>query len=79
LISCWRIRPQHPEIERIPWDWRILANRKGDEMLYERHAVVTDGLLFAELKVRLLINGRTRAANDSADISSLIREGLPGF
>jgi hypothetical protein len=48
-------------------------------MLYERHAVVTDGLLFAELKVRLLINGRTRAANDSADISSLIREGLPGF
>jgi hypothetical protein len=70
LISCWRIRPQHPEIERIAWDWRILVNCKGDEILYERHAVVTDGLPFAELKARLLINGRARAANDSADFSS---------
>jgi hypothetical protein len=43
---------------------------KGDEILYERHAVVTDGLPFAELKARLLINGRTCAANDSADFSS---------
>jgi hypothetical protein len=52
LIGCWRIRPQHPEIERIARDWRILASRKGDEMLYERHATVTDGLLFAELEAR---------------------------
>src|SRR5438445_10262991 len=31
------IRTQHPPHERLPWDWRILLNGKGDELLYERH------------------------------------------
>ncbi len=71
------IRTQHPPNERVPWDWRILLNGKGDELLYERHAIVTGGLPFAELKTRSLIDTRARTANDSPDFSKLIREGLP--
>jgi len=71
------IRSQHPSKERIPWDWRILLNGKGDELLYEEGALVTGGLPFAELKQSSLIDTRARAANDSPDFSKLIREGLP--
>jgi hypothetical protein len=61
----------------VPWDWRILLNGKGDELMYERHVIVTGGLPFAELKTRSLIDTRARAANDSPDFSTLIRKGLP--
>src|SRR6266702_88886 len=71
------IRTQHPSKERIPWDWRILLNGKGDELLYRDGGLVTGGLPFAELKTRSLIDTRARAANDSLDFSKLIREGLP--
>jgi hypothetical protein len=71
------IREQHPPNERVPWDWRILLNGKGDELMYERHMLVTGGLPFAELKARSLIDARARAADDSPDFSKLIREGLP--
>ena len=73
------IRTQRPPNERMPWDWRILLNGKGDEMMYERHLMVTGGLPFAELKARSLIDARARAANDAPDFSKLIREGLPGM
>jgi hypothetical protein len=73
------IRTQHPPNERVPWDWRILLNGKGDELMYERHAIATDGLPFPELKARSLIDARARAADDSPDFSKLIREGLPGM
>jgi len=71
------IRTQHPADERPPWDWRILLNGKGDELMYERHLLVTGELSFAELKTRSLIDTRAIAANDSPDFSKLIREGLP--
>lgn len=71
------IRTQHPPNERIPWDWRILLNGKGDELMYEHHVLATDGLSFPELKKRSLINARARAANDSPDFSNLIRADLP--
>jgi hypothetical protein len=73
------IRTQHPPNERPPWDWRILLNGKGDELLYERHRIVTGGLPFPELKARSLIDARARAANDAPDFSNLIRAGLPGM
>jgi Domain of unknown function (DUF4105) len=73
------IRDQHPAAERIPWDWRILLNGKGDELMYERHMIVTDSLPFAELKRRALINPAARAANDAPDFSARIRAGRPGF
>jgi hypothetical protein len=71
------IRSQHPSKERIPWDWRILLNGKGDELLYEDGALVTGGLPFAELKQRSLINDRAKAADKDPAFSALIREGLP--
>ncbi|MFL6589987.1 MAG: DUF4105 domain-containing protein [Chthoniobacterales bacterium] len=71
------IRSQHPEAERIPWDWRILLNGKADELLYEQKAIGTDSLSFAELKQRSLIDERAKAADKDPDFSARIREGLP--
>jgi hypothetical protein len=71
------IRTQRSINERVPWDWRLILNGKADEMLYERHAIVTGGLPFAELKQRSLINKRAHAAGQDPDFSRLIREDLP--
>ena len=71
------IRSQNPEEERMPWDWRILLNGKADEMLYERGAIATGGLPFAELKKRSLIDERAKAADKDPQFSARIREGLP--
>lgn len=71
------IRTQRSVNERAPWDWRMLINGKADELLYERHAIATGGLPFAELKQRSLINKRAIAADQDPDFSRVIREGLP--
>ena len=73
------IRSQHEASDRIPWDWRLLVNGKGDELLFEQKAIATDGLQFAELRTRALINPAARAADQSPDFSRLIRAGRPGF
>ena len=73
------IRSQHPSSERLPWDWRLLVNGKGDEMLYERGGIATDGLAFPELKAQALINETARQANEAADFSKRIRAGRAGF
>ena len=73
------IRSQRPASERQPWDWRLLVNGKGDELMYERKAILTDGLPFAELKQRAFINSAAQAADDSPDFSQKIREGRPGM
>jgi hypothetical protein len=61
----------------MPWDWRILLNGKGDELMYERHLIITGGLPFAELKARSLIDQRANAADAAPNFSELIRIGLP--
>ena len=71
------IRTQRPRNERAPWDWRILVNGKGDELLYERHLIATGGLPFSELKQRSYINKLARAADQDPDFSRLIRANLP--
>src|SRR5262245_15369667 len=71
------IRAQRAANLRKPWDWRILFNGKGDEMLYEHHAIASGGLPFTELKQRSLINQRAHAADQDPNFSRLIREGLP--
>ena len=63
----------------MPWNWRILVNGKGDELLYDRHLIATGGLPFPELKQRSLINQRARLADEDLQFSRLIREGIPGF
>jgi len=73
------IRSQHPEDERMPWDWRLLLNGKGDQLLYERHRIVEADLPFVELKERALIDTAARAANDAPDFSRRIRVGRPGM
>lgn len=72
------IRQQRATSERAPWDWRMLANGLGDELLYEK-GVINRSLPFAELKRISHINQRARAASDAADFSERIREGLPGM
>ncbi len=67
------IRTQHDPARRAPWDWRILLNGQGDEMLFERGSIVTSGLTFSELKARSLINERARTALDAPDFSNRIR------
>ncbi len=73
------IREQSPISERMPWDWRILVNGKGDQMMYERHLIATDDLPFAELKRRSWINERARVADKDPDFSLRIRQATPGF
>jgi hypothetical protein len=73
------IRDQHPIAERIPWDWRLLLNGKADELMFERHTIVTAGLPFPELKARSLVNARAKAADASPNFSELIRVGLPSL
>jgi hypothetical protein len=73
------IRTQRAAADRTPWDWRILLNGKGDELLFERGALATGGLPFAELKARSLINTAAKTADAAPDFSRLIRTGLPGF
>ncbi|MCI0745121.1 MAG: DUF4105 domain-containing protein [Verrucomicrobia subdivision 3 bacterium] len=63
---------------RAPFDWRIILNGHGDEMLYERRRIPTT-LPFSELKQRCLINARAKAADKAPDFSRLIREGVPGI
>lgn len=73
------IRHQHPTNERPPFDWRLLLNGKGDEMLYERGMIETGGLSFTDLKKRAHINPAAKAANDDPEFSKRIREGRPGM
>jgi hypothetical protein len=73
------IRAQHSAAEHMPWDWRILLNGKGDEMMFENRTIATGGLPFAELRKKALINAAAKAADKSPGFSRLIREGLPGF
>jgi hypothetical protein len=73
------VRAQRPTNERMPWDWRILLNGKGDQLLYERRLIATGGLPFAELKRRSRINERAHVADKDPGFSRLVRQGIPGF
>ncbi|MBX7208111.1 MAG: DUF4105 domain-containing protein [Verrucomicrobiaceae bacterium] len=73
------IRSQRDAAKRAPWDWRILVNGKGDEMMFERGAFVTDGLPFPELRQKARINDAARAADRDPDFCRRIRMSHPGF
>jgi hypothetical protein len=64
--------------EGRPWDWRILANGRLDELGYEQGRLDTS-LPFAELKARSDITAKAKAAEAATDFSRRIREGLPGM
>lgn len=69
------IRAQRVAADRAPWDWRMLLNGHGDELLYERGMIATNVPL-AELKESGHINARARAADKAADFSKRIRQGV---
>jgi hypothetical protein len=69
------IRAQRAAADRAPWDWRMLANGHGDELLYERGLIATN-LPLAELKQRCHINAQARAADKGEDFSRQIRQGV---
>lgn len=68
------IRSQNHDGNRIPWDWRILVNGKGDEMLFEIGKIQTGGLDFTQLKRRAHANAAMIAANGKNDFSARVRE-----
>ncbi|MBK7977599.1 MAG: DUF4105 domain-containing protein [Deltaproteobacteria bacterium] len=61
-----------------PWSWQLLANGHLDELLYARGAIDTS-LPLAELKTRVWINDKARAAGQVPDFSTRIRDGVPGM
>lgn len=72
------IRTQRAADDRAPWDWRMLVNGHGDELLYERGMIATN-LPLAELRARSHVNARAQAANAALDFSQQIRHGVPGI
>ena len=72
------IRHQRAADERKPFDWRMLVNGYGDQMLYENGAF-DPSLPFAELKKVAHINPRAKAADQDPDFSKKIRIGVPGM
>ncbi len=73
------IRAQHDPAKRMPWDWRILVNGKGDEMMFERGVLETGGLPFPELRAHARINDAARLDGGSVDFSRRIRDGRAGI
>ena len=61
---------------RNPLDWRLFANGRGDELLYERGDIDTS-LPLAALRTRSDITAKARAADQDGRFSDLIREGIP--
>ena len=73
------IRGMNNHGPKLPLDWRLLINGKGDEMLYENGYLRTGGAGFAELKRRAWTNPTASEAFHSGDFSGKIREGRPEF
>ena len=72
------IRHQRTASERAPWDWRMLANGYGDELLYE-HGAIDRSMPFPELKQISRVNERAKKADQDTEFSTKIRAGLPGM
>ncbi len=80
LMNCTTaIRWQRDPSTRMPFDWRILANGKMDQLFYETGFVDTEGLPFEELRRRAWINKAAQDADQDPAFSDRIREGRPGF
>lgn len=70
-----RLHAKHLQIER-PWNWRILINGRGEELLYMR-GMVNTSLSFEELLAQSDVSAAANAALGSADFSRRIRAGIP--
>jgi len=61
------------------WDWRMVANGRGDELLYEHGYLATGGMSFPDLARQAAINDAAHKLGDDPDFSRKIRLGRPGF
>ena len=66
----------HIDPNAPPFDWRMIVNGYGDQLLYQRGNVDTR-LPFEELRAHSLINAKAKAADQDPAFSQRIREGLP--
>ena len=66
----------HVEPDAPRFDWRLIVNGYGDELMYERGNVDTR-LSFAELRARSRVNTKAKAADQDPAFSIRIREGVP--
>jgi hypothetical protein len=73
------MRSHRPAAERLPWDWRLLVNGKGDELLFDLGMIETGGLSFAELRQQARINEVAQKAANDEEFFHLIRQGRVGF
>lgn len=73
------IRSQNAKTDRLPWDWRLLINGKGDEMVYELGMIETGGLAFDTLRAQAHINAAAQQGPDDETFSQRIRAGRAGF
>jgi len=67
-----------PYNPRGKWDWRLIANGYVDGFMYDQ-GVLDQSLPLVQLKERSHINMKANAAGNTAEFSTRIREGLPGF
>jgi len=63
--------------DRAPFDWRLIVNGYGDQMLYERGRVDTS-LPFAELRERSNVVARAKAADPRGAAGSACGQGRAG-
>ena len=62
------------------WDWRLLLNGLGDQMLYDYGDLATEkGFSFKALGEQAFINDEAKSLGDDPNFSRDIRLGHPGF
>jgi hypothetical protein len=61
----------------VPFSWKILASGYVPQYLYEQGRLDDDGLPFAELQRRALVNPRALQADRAADFARRIRQPAP--
>ncbi len=71
-----RTHVTHVTANPARFDWRLLANGYGDQMLYEQGRIDTR-MPFEALRAKSHINARAKALDRDPGFSQGIREGLP--
>jgi hypothetical protein len=73
------LQAQTLEFRETPFDIRMLANGRLDELIYEMGGFRGDELPFDEMRKRAFINRQADAAHDDPAFPERIRDGRPGF
>jgi hypothetical protein len=73
------LQAQTLEFRNTPFDIRMLANGRLDELIYEQGGFRGDDLPFAEMRRRAFINPTAQAAHEDPEFSTRIRADRPGF